>query len=399
MSRVLRATAAAAALALALSACTGGQDPVGPAEPRGPLTVAHTDAVISEAVAAVVERHLRNNGHEVAAAAPVPQPWTRTDETTVAVVDSLAYALQVAPEQVMPTPPEPTPSAPSPSAPEGTTAAASPSTQASDSSATASPEPTPLPRAESAMSADKVDRLIEEHLAAADADAAPSPGPEAGEDIIAGDQPSSSAGGEDSGAAADEVTVFAPSAGTLRVTALVTATTAARLDLERLEDLNTLCEPLTASARVDVNSQARPEATALLRERLDRLAGCRPGQWRPAYTPVTADLVQDRAQLGLAYGIDPAVGSQALVPLHDPGRILPEGRISVLGQAAHIPQDTREQIRQVMERMDGPGLTALQELVSGPDALSPEDAAQYWLVDRGLEEAPDGWVVPQQGWF
>ena len=31
--------------------------------------------------------------------------------------------------------------------------------------------------------------------------------------------------------------------------------------------------------------------------------------------------------------------------------------------------------------------------------LSPDDAAQYWLVTEGLEEAPEDWVVPVDGWF
>ena len=422
MSRPLRAVAAASVLALGLTACTGEQEPVGPPAPEGPISVAHTDAVVSEAVAAVIERHLRNRGHEVADSDPVPQPWTRTDGTTVAVVDTLAYALQVAPGEVMPEPPEPMPASPSG---EGTTTAASPSEGGSPSlfpaddgqegseeaaatatlapTGTPTPTPTPLPNGESAMGADRVDRLIEEHLAAEAeqrraATAAPSEG-DGADGAQESDEATGSASGSPSDPRSDEVTVFAPSSGTLRLTALVTAATAARLDLEAIDDLNVLCEPLTAAARVDVNSEARPEATRLLRERLDRLSGCRPEQWRPAFSAVTGDLVHDRAQLGLAYGIDPAVEDNALVALEDSGRVLPEGRISVLGQAEHIPKSTRDQIREVMGQMDADGLTALQELVSGPDALPPEKAAQYWLVDRGLEDAPEDWVVPQQGWF
>lgn len=412
MSRPLRAVAAASVLALGLTACTGEQEPVGPPAPEGPISVAHTDAVVSEAVAAVIERHLRNRGHEVADSDPVPQPWTRTDGTTVAVVDTLAYALQVAPGEVMPEPPEPTPAAAP--AEEDPTAAASPSASGSPSPAedgqegaaeaaetgTPTPTPTPLPNGDSAMGADRVDRLIEEHLAAeAEQRRAASAAASEGEEAEEPEEASEPASGSPSEERSDEVTVFAPSSGTLRLTALVTAATAARLDLEAIDDLNVLCEPLTAAARVDVNSEARPEATRLLRERLDRLSGCRPGQWRPAFSTVTGDLVHDRAQLGLAYGIDPAVEDDALVTLEDSGRVLPEGRISVLGQAEHIPRSTRDEIREVMGRMDADGLTALQGLVSGPDALPPEEAAQYWLVDRGLEDPPEDWVVPQQGWF
>ena len=52
-----------------------------------------------------------------------------------------------------------------------------------------------------------------------------------------------------------------------------------------------------------------------------------------------------------------------------------------------------------MTALDEDGLRDLARVSTGPDALSPDDAAQYWLVTEGLEEAPEDWVVPVDGWF
>ena len=121
--------------------------------------------------------------------------------------------------------------------------------------------------------------------------------------------------------------------------------------------------------------------------------------WRPAQTPVSEDVADDRAQIGFTYGVDPGIEHHALVPLEDTGRVLPEGRVSVLGRGDEVPDAVERDLRHIMGRLDADGLRDLQSLVSGPDALSPEEAAQYWLVSRDEEQAPEDWYVPQRGWF
>ena len=376
---------AAAALTVALltagaSGCASEQvDGAGNADT--PISVVHTDAELDRAVAAVVERHLKNKGYAVEPSEPVATPWKHTDEQTVAVVDTLAFALQADAEGVLPAPPEPTATESEPADADenpGDSRSPEPSSSGATSSQAA---PTTLPSGDSALSADRVDALVEERLAAlgGSGDGSGSASPEAAHEA--------------------PVTVLAPSKGTTRLRALVTATTAARLDLESVQDLNQRCEEFTAAARVDVNSTARPEATALLRERLDRLAGCRPEAWRPAQTSVSEDVADDRAQIGLTYGVDPGIEHHALVPLEDTGRVLPEGRVSVLGRGDEVPDAVERDLRHIMGRLDADGLRDLQSLVSGPDALSPEEAAQYWLVSRDEEQAPEDWYVPQRGWF
>ncbi|MCR8676572.1 hypothetical protein NWP10_12285, partial [Micrococcus sp. HG099] len=166
--RALPAVSAAAALALALGACT--PEPKASATPEAsgtPLTVVHGGQGLEPAVAAVLSRHLRQGGHAVTDedGVPLAQPaWTAADAHTVAVVDTLRLAVAADAAAVLPAPPEPSPEptdpveagepgvptegddAPSPADPGLPTAS-----ESADPSAT--PEPTPLPDGEPAADA------------------------------------------------------------------------------------------------------------------------------------------------------------------------------------------------------------------------------------------------------
>lgn len=376
--RALPAVSSAAALALALGACSPeATAPPTPAASGTPLTVVHGGQGLEPAVAAVLTRHLRQHGHAVTDedGVPLAQPaWTAVDADTIAVVDTLRLAAAADPAAVLPAPPEPSPTAPDPSdatAPaDPSSADPSPSPSPTDPSAT--PEPTPLPDGEPAADADGAGRVVEE-LLRGEGEASPPPD------------------------AADAVDVVASSAGTLRLSAVVTATTAARLELDALEDLNGRCEELTAAAPAGLVDAGDPAAAAL-RERLDRLVGCRPGAWLEASASPAA-VVADQAQVGLLSATDPEIEASMLVPLDDPDRVLPEGRLAALGAPGALDDDAERRIEEVMSALDGDGLRALERITTGTDALPPAEAARYWLVDRGLEEVPEGWFMPQDSWF
>ena len=193
--------------------------------------------------------------------------------------------------------------------------------------------------------------------------------------------------------------VLSASREPLRLAAVVTATTATRLELDSLDDLNGRCEELRAATPAVLGGAEPGVAAVLLRERLDRLAGCRIGEWLPPAQEAIPAVVQDEAQVGLAYRFDPEIEASALVPLGDGERVLPEGSIAVLGDPDALDDDAEAAIREVMDGLDEEGLRQLARLTTGDDALSPEDAAQYWLVTRGLEEAPEDWFVPRGSWF
>ena len=367
--------ASALVLSLALGACARQADaPPTPSASGTPITVVHGGEGLEAAVAAVLARHLRLHGHAVADedGVAVEQPaWSAAGGDTVAVVDTLALAAAADPAAALPSPPTPT-STPSstPAETEADTSADAVPTPSATAS-TAAPSPTALPVGDPAADAPAAGRVLETLLAGQTAAA---------------------------GTPQDEApAVLSSSAGVLRLTAVVTQTTAARLELESITDLNGRCESLTAVAPPALTAAA--DADAALRTRLDRLAGCRPETWLADTEDPTAAVVADEAQVALLTGTDPEIDANTLVPLEDDGRVLPEGRLTAVGSAATLDDDAERRIAEVMSALDGDGLRELERLTTGADPLPAAEAAQYWLVDQGLEDAPEDWFVPRGSWF
>ena len=368
--------ASALVLSLALGACARQADaPPTPSASGTPITVVHGGEGLEPAVAAVLARHLRLHGHAVADedGVAVEQPaWSAAGGDTVAVVDTLALAAAADPAAALPSPPPPTSAPSSPTGTEtGTSADAVPTPSATAS--TAAPSPTALPVGDPAADAPAAGRVLETLLA---------------EETAAAGTPQDEA-----------PAVLSSSAGVLRLTAVVTETTAARLELESITDLNGRCESLTAVAPPALTAAADPDAATALRARLDRLAGCRPETWLADTEDPTAAVVADEAQVALLTGTDPEIDANTLVPLEDDGRVLPEGRLTAVGSAATLDDDAEQRIAEVMSALDGDGLRELERLTTGADPLPVAEAAQYWLVDQGLEDAPEDWFVPRDPWF
>mgnify|MGYP002651794966 CR=1 FL=1 len=365
--------ASALALSLALGACARQADaPPTPSASGTPITVVHGGEGLEPAVAAVLARHLRLHGHAVADedGVAVEQPaWSAAGGDTVAVVDTLALAAAADPAAALPSPPSPA------STPTGMEAG--PSTDAvptaSATASTAAPSPTALPVGDPAADAPAAGRVLETLLS---------------EETAAAGTPQDEA-----------PAVLSSSAGVLRLTAVVTQTTAARLELESITDLNGRCESLTAVAPPPLTAAADADAATALRARLDRLAGCRPETWLADTEDPSAALVADEAQVALLTDTDPEIDANTLVPLEDDGRVLPEGRLTAVGSAATLDDDAERRIAEVMSALDGDGLRELERLTTGADPLPVAEAAQYWLVDHGLEDAPEDWFVPRGSWF
>ena len=367
--------ASALVLSLALGACARQADaPPTPSASGAPITVVHGGEGLEAAVAAVLARHLRLHGHAVADedGVAVEQPaWSAAGGDTVAVVDTLALAAAADPAAALPSPPTPTPT-PTPTGTEAGTSTGTVPTPSATAS-TAAPSPTALPVGDPAADAPAAGRVLETLLA---------------EETAAAGTPQ-----------AEAPAALSSSAGVLRLTAAVTQTTAARLELESITDLNGRCESLTAVAPPTLTAAADADAATALRARLDRLAGCRPETWLADTEDPTAAVVADEAQVALLTGTDPEIDANTLVLLEDDGRVLPEGRLTAVGSAATLDDDAERRIAEVMSALDGDGLRELERLTTGADPLPVAEAAQYWLVDHGLEDAPEDWFVPRGSWF
>lgn len=302
-------------------------------------------------LAVVLERHLENEGITAEVGKPSAEPWGAAGEHQVAVVDSLAMASHLIPDTLagqVPTPaPSPEPSGAGPSAEASASAPApdpAPATPTGHPTATGSP--TSLPEGRPAADAQGTTAMVTEYF------------PEATE-------------------------VVGASAGTMRLQAVATTALTGLYEMEDLADLNGLCDRLVFSPQ---------DEAAVYGERLDSLAGCEPSRWvEPGELGVVGDLVTGRADVVLVSGTDPAISDQALEPLADPARVLPEGRVLLVAEHEALPDGTEEALRAVADRLDGEMLAELQRLTTGPDQLPREEAAQYWLVTAGLEQMPDGW--------
>lgn len=401
-----RGLAFGATLALALgTAGCGTEDPSASAPSTGePVRVVHGPGQAETAAAAVVARHLARAGHPVTVAdQPEAAAWSAAGGDTVAIVDTLALALAADPEAVLPQEdpedeaarasavPTPSPATLTPLDPD-----LPPRVPASPSAAAASP--TPLADVGPAADTEAVRAIVDAVLARAAAGGAVAVPPSPSE----GASPS---GGASSSAAAasappDAPRVLSSSAGELRLAPILSAGTAARLKLDSVDDLNGRCEELAAALPAALaDGPGGERAVALLTARLDASAGCRPAEWSVQADPAGPALVRDEVGLAIDHSVDPDVPPHGLAVLEDGAGVLPAGRVAVVGSPRALDDGVEAVLQEVMTALDEDGLRDLARVSTGPDALSPDDAAQYWLVTEGLEEAPEDWVVPVDGWF
>lgn len=358
--------AAGALIAALLVGCTpqSGSESPGAGGPTAspsdtPITVISGTRPEEQLLAVVLQRHLENEGITAEVGEPSAEPWGAAGAQQVAVVDSLAMAEQLIPDTLAGEVPTPSASPESSGAGSGAAASASPSAGASASASATDPAPasptghptatgsaTALPEGRPAADAQGTTAMVTEYFP-------------------------------------EDTAVVGASAGTMRLTAVATTALTGLYELEDLTDLNGLCDRLVFSPQAEA---------AVYAERLDALAGCTPSQWEePGERGVAADLVTGRADVGLMYGTDPAFSDQALEPLADPARILPEGRVLMVAETEALPEGADRALSAVADRLDGEMLAELGRLTTGPDQLTREEAAQYWLVTAGLEDRPDGW--------
>ncbi len=357
MRGLVRGGAAAVALTVALTGCTPSEDSPGTgpgattagataSSAAGPVTVIGGTRPEEQLLAGVAARHLRNRGVDAVVGEPSTVPWGAAGGRHVAIVDTLAMAAEVAPTALAG--PVPTPS-PSPTRATASGATASPTDPAPASPKghpTATGSPTPLPDGAPAADAAGTTAMVVGHLP-------------------------------------EDTEIVGQSAGTLRLQAVTTTATAGLYSMEELGDLNGLCDRMVFT----------PEAVGSLEtRRLEVLAGCEPAEWiAPGEDGPAVDLVRGRADVAMLYGTDPAISDHALVPLGDPQRILPEGRVLLVADPQAVPGTATGALDELAGQLSGEQLGELQRLAVGPDALPPEEAAQYWLVAAGLEEAPERW--------
>ena len=86
----------------------------------------------------------------------------------------------------------------------------------------------------------------------------------------------------------------------------------------------------------------------------------------------------------------PWVGDHALVVLSDEARAFPQDQYAPL-VSSRIAEEVPEVAQEISQRLTDEALLTLRRLIEGEQGLSPEEAAEYWLVEEQLIAEPEDW--------
>ena len=86
----------------------------------------------------------------------------------------------------------------------------------------------------------------------------------------------------------------------------------------------------------------------------------------------------------------PLVQQNALVTVDDVRRAFPQDQYAPV-VSSRIAEGVPGVVDEVSVALDDEALLTLRQLIHGDDALEPEEAAVYWLVDQGLLAEPESW--------
>ncbi|GAA4376907.1 glycine betaine ABC transporter substrate-binding protein [Paeniglutamicibacter cryotolerans] len=178
-----------------------------------------------------------------------------------------------------------------------------------------------------------------------------------------------------------DLAVLPPAAADDREVLAVTAATAERYGLRSLNDIGRFCPELAFGA---------PASFVLAGTGAKDLAGdygCTPESLRalePADDALLIGLLDDRVQAALLDAGDASIPDNALVPLDDPKMLFPAQQFTPLVTTRDLGQDAIDTINAVTRKLDQEQLVEINRAVSGPDALDPKTAADYWLADHGF---------------
>ncbi len=178
-----------------------------------------------------------------------------------------------------------------------------------------------------------------------------------------------------------------PGAAVLSTSALTTAASASAAELDEEESpglagLEEQCEDLRFGHR---------EGLPALSEALEDAYGCEPAALEAGEEDELIDqLIRAETDVVLLTSSHPGAEEHALVELSDTDRAFPQDQYAPL-IAADLEEQAPEVLEEISEALDDEAITVLRRLLHGEDALSPEEAARYWLVDQEFIAEPADW--------
>lgn len=181
--------------------------------------------------------------------------------------------------------------------------------------------------------------------------------------------------------------LLTPSAAVSSHTLALTAVTAASHDLE--EETTVEDDEFSAACpqfRIGVDAE-----TSGLEEALADSHGCEPEETSvAAEDELVSQLITGELDAALITSTHPAIEDHAFFTVSGAEGELPQWQHVPLVQDG-IADQVPEVAEEIADRLDAEAMVTLRRLLTGEDGLSPEQAAEYWLVEQELVAAPEDW--------
>ncbi len=185
----------------------------------------------------------------------------------------------------------------------------------------------------------------------------------------------------------DEAELLDPSAAVLDSALVITSITAEEREISTAGEVTDpefadACDELRIGVRPDL-----PDPAPLLAEVYD----CEPAAISVAGE---ADLVEGvitaRLDAAILTASHPSIEEQALVALTDAERAFPQEQFLPV-VSAEVAEEVPEVTAELAQALDDDALVTLRRLTDGDQGLSPQEAAEYWLVQEGFIAEPEDW--------
>lgn len=142
------------------------------------------------------------------------------------------------------------------------------------------------------------------------------------------------------------------------------------------------CDELRIGVRPDL-----PEPGPLLAEIYD----CEPAEIVVAEeSELINDVITAELDAAIVTTSHPGIEEQALIALTDAERAFPQEQF-VPVVSAEVAEEVPGLAVELAQALNEDALVTLRRLVDGEQGLSPQEAAEYWLVQQGFVAEPEDW--------
>ena len=180
----------------------------------------------------------------------------------------------------------------------------------------------------------------------------------------------------------DGLSTLEPAKAESKDALVVTRATAAKYELESIEDLAKVCSELVIGAPAAFAE--RDYGMPGLKEKY----GCEPKRLEPIADgggPLTLRaLLTDQVQVADLPTSAPSIPDNDLVVLEDPKDNFVARQVVPLVRASTVPDAARNVLNEVSRKLTTDDLASLNRAMSGRQKQSPADAAKAWLKEKGL---------------